>query len=115
MASERRIGSEESATRERLLDAAEELLRTQGHSAVTVRRVAEQARLKRQLVHYYFRSMEELFVEVLRRAYERHARLHQRQKEREDEREMSELDDHFAAPSCQWPDFFSASTTSRGM
>lgn len=76
MASERRIGSEESETRERLLDAAEELLRTQGHSAVTVRRVAEQAGLKRQLVHYYFRSMEEVFLEVLRRAYARHfARL----------------------------------------
>src|SRR5579883_2036807 len=72
MTSERRIGSEDSETRERLLDAAEELLGTQGHSAVTVRRVADHAGLKRQLVHYYFRSMEELFLEVLRRAYDRH-------------------------------------------
>jgi AcrR family transcriptional regulator len=76
MASERRFGSEESETRERLLNAAEELLRTQGHSAVTVRRVAETAGLKRQLVHYYFRSMEDLLLEVLGRAYDRHfARL----------------------------------------
>jgi AcrR family transcriptional regulator len=76
MASERRMGSEASETRERLLDAAEELLRAEGHGAVTVRRVAEKAGLKRQLVHYYFRSMEELFGEVLRRAQDRHfARL----------------------------------------
>jgi AcrR family transcriptional regulator len=76
MASERRFGSEDSEARERFLNAAEELLRTQGHSAVTVRRVAEMAGLKRQLVHYYFRSMEDLLLEVLRRAYDRHfARL----------------------------------------
>ena len=72
MATDRRIGSEDSESRERLLDAAEALLQTEGHSAVTVRRIAAHAGLKRQLIHYYFRSMEELFLEVLRRAYERH-------------------------------------------
>ena len=72
MASDRRIGSEDSESRERLLDAAEALLQAEGHSAVTVRRIAAQAGLKRQLVHYYFRSMEELFLEILSRAYERH-------------------------------------------
>jgi TetR/AcrR family transcriptional regulator len=76
MASERRIGSEDSKTREHLLDAAEELLRTQGHSAVTVRGIAAEAGLKRQLVHYYFRSMEELYLEILQRAYGRHFERH---------------------------------------
>lgn len=76
MSSERRIGSEESKTREKLLDAAEELLRTQGHSAVTVRGIAAEAGLKRQLVHYYFRSMEELYLEILQRAYSRHFERH---------------------------------------
>jgi AcrR family transcriptional regulator len=76
MATQRRIGSEDSESRERLLDAAEQLLHREGHSAVTVRRIAAEAGLKRQLVHYYFRSMEDLFLEVLERAYERHfARL----------------------------------------
>lgn len=72
MATDRRIGSEDSESRERLLDAAEALLQTEGHSAVTVRRIAAQAGLKRQLIHYYFRSMEELFLEILSRAYQRH-------------------------------------------
>ena len=77
MASERRIGSEDSETRERLLDVAEELLRTEGHVAVTVRKLAAEAGLKRQLVHYYFRSMEELFLEILDRAYARHFERHE--------------------------------------
>lgn len=68
MASNRRIGSEESATRIRLLDAAADLMRTEGHSAVTVRRLADHAGLKRQLVHYYFRSMEDLFLAVVERS-----------------------------------------------
>ena len=72
MTSTRRIGSEDSESRERLLDAAETLLQTEGCSAVTVRQIAARAGLKRQLVHYYFRSMEELFLEILSRAYERH-------------------------------------------
>jgi AcrR family transcriptional regulator len=72
MAGERRIGSEDSRSRERLLDAAEQLLQSQGHSAVSVRRIAAEAGVKRALVHYYFRSMEALFLEVLERAYERH-------------------------------------------
>lgn len=39
-----------------------------GYSAVTSRRVAEQADLKSQLVHYYFASMEDLFVALYERS-----------------------------------------------
>lgn len=66
------MGSEDSESRLRLLDAAQRLLQSEGHHAVTVRRVAAEAGLKRQLVHYYFRSMEELFLEILERAYQPH-------------------------------------------
>ena len=51
-------------------------------------------------------------------APERHDGLGERRAEREDEGEMTDLDDHGLAtssPSCQRPCFFSASTTSRGM
>jgi AcrR family transcriptional regulator len=63
----RRIGAEDSKTRAQLLDAAEALLREEGYAAVTSRRVAAEAGLKPQLVHYYFRTMDDLFLEVFRR------------------------------------------------
>jgi AcrR family transcriptional regulator len=62
-----------------LLDAAEQLMLEEGYAAVTSRRLANKAGLKPQLVHYYFRTMEELFLEVFRRrgeeALEVHAQL----------------------------------------
>src|SRR6478736_4441687 len=67
MGSPRRLGTEESKTRGQLLDAAEELMLDEGYAAVTSRRVAAKAGLKPQLVHYYFRSMDDLFLEVFRR------------------------------------------------
>ena len=63
----RRIGAADSKTRARLVEAAEELLLEEGYAAVTSRRVAARAVLKPQLVHYYFRTMDDLFVEVFRR------------------------------------------------
>jgi AcrR family transcriptional regulator len=53
-----------------LLDAAEQLMLKHGYAAVTSRRVAEQAGLKAALVHYYFRNMDELFIELYRRRAE---------------------------------------------
>jgi len=52
------------------MDAAEQLLLEEGYAAVTSRRVGTKAGLKAQLVHYYFRSMDDLFVEVFRRRAE---------------------------------------------
>src|SRR5437763_2607461 len=70
-ASPRRIGAEDSKTRAQLVEAAEKLLLEQGYAAVTSRRVAAKAGLKPQLVHYYFRTMDDLFIEVLRRNAEK--------------------------------------------
>jgi len=39
----------------------------EGYAAVTSRRVAAEAGLKPQLVHYYFRTMEDLFLTLYRR------------------------------------------------
>ena len=63
----RRIGAESSNTRARLLDAAEALMLDEGYAAVTSRRVAARAGLKPQLVHYYFRTMDDLFLALYRR------------------------------------------------
>jgi TetR/AcrR family transcriptional regulator len=70
MGSARRIGAPDAKNRAVLLDAAEQLLLEEGYAAVTSRRVAEKAGLKPQLVHYYFRTMEELFLAVFRRMAE---------------------------------------------
>jgi AcrR family transcriptional regulator len=67
MTSARRIGTPEAKNRALLLEAAEQLMLEEGYAAVTSRRLANKAGLKPQLVHYYFRTMEELFVEVFRR------------------------------------------------
>ena len=56
--------------RARLVDAAEQLLLEEGYAAVTSRRVGARAELKPQLVHYYFRTMDDLFTEVFRRRAE---------------------------------------------
>lgn len=64
---QRRIGAPDAKNRTLLLDAAEELLLTAGAGAVSSRRVAERAGLKHQLVHYYFRTMDDLFLAMFRR------------------------------------------------
>src|SRR5690348_6892446 len=70
MASARRIGAPDAKNRIVLLDAAEALMIEEGYVAVTSRRVADQAGLKPQLVHYYFRTMDDLFLAVFRRRAE---------------------------------------------
>ena len=70
MASERRIGAPDAKNRTVLLDAAERLMLEEGYAAVTSRRVAEKAGLKPQLVHYYFRTMDDLYLAVFRRRAE---------------------------------------------
>ena len=45
-------------------------MRNEGYAAVTSRRVAARAGLKPQLVHYYFRTMDDLFLALYRRGAE---------------------------------------------
>lgn len=57
-------------SRELLLDAAEALMRESGYAEVTSRKVAAKAGLKPQLVHYYFRTMDDLFLAAFHRLAE---------------------------------------------
>ncbi len=70
MASPRRIAGPNAKNRAVLLDAAERLMLEEGYAAVSSRRVAAAAGLKPQLVHYYFRTMDDLFLAVFRRRAE---------------------------------------------
>lgn len=65
-------------TVEAFLDAAERLLITVGYPNITTRLLAEEARANHGLVHYYFGSMEQLFMSVLERYTDR---LIERQRE----------------------------------
>ena len=60
-----------NATAERILDAAERLLVEVGHAGITTRGLADEAEANQGLIHYYFGSMDELFVQVLERFTER--------------------------------------------
>ena len=58
-----------------LVKAAARLVRDEGCSAVTARRLAEEVGLKRQIVHYYFGTIEDLLIAVIRTGV---ARIHER-------------------------------------
>ena len=66
----RRTGSEDSKTRAQLIEVTERLMVSEGYAAVTSRRVALEAGVTAPLVHYYFPSLDDLFVAVLQRRAE---------------------------------------------
>jgi AcrR family transcriptional regulator len=70
MSSTRRLGGTDSKSRSHLLDVAESMMLADGFASVTSRRLGTRAGVSPQLVHYYFRTMDELFVEVFRRRAE---------------------------------------------
>ncbi|ULE32512.1 TetR/AcrR family transcriptional regulator [Mycobacterium sp. IDR2000157661] len=59
-------GGRESATRAALIEATAQVMLEEGYAAATSRRVAAKAGVKPALVHYYFPSMDDLFLAVLR-------------------------------------------------
>jgi AcrR family transcriptional regulator len=67
MAAPRRRGTETSETRAKLLDITERVMIDDGYAAVSSRRVARDAGVTPALVHYYFATLDDLFLEVLRR------------------------------------------------
>jgi len=61
----RRAATEEKVTR--VLDAAEEIMLGEGYAAVTSRSVAARVGIPAPLLHYYFPTIDDLFVAVVRR------------------------------------------------
>lgn len=62
----RRKGVQSSETRAQLLRGAIQILGEEGAAAVTARRLAEQVGLGRHIVHYYFGTIDEVFVAIMR-------------------------------------------------
>jgi AcrR family transcriptional regulator len=67
MAAPRRPRAATEEKRNRLLDAAEAIMLKEGYAAVSSRRVAAVVGIKAPLVHYYFATLDDLFVGVLQR------------------------------------------------
>src|SRR5579875_866974 len=61
-----KAGARESATRQALIQATAQVMLQEGYAAATSRRVAAQAGVRPALVHYYFPSMDDLYLAVLR-------------------------------------------------
>src|SRR5262245_45776802 len=69
----RRAATAEKLTR--LLDATEEIILRQGYAAVSSRTVAASVAINAPLVHYYFPTIDDLFVAVLKRRAEQTVEL----------------------------------------
>jgi len=70
-------GSPDNAgTRAAILDATAAIMVEEGYAAVTSRRVAERAGQKSKLVHYYFATMDDLFVALYERSAAEHFQRH---------------------------------------
>lgn len=66
MASTRKPNADDGGTRQRLIQATIQLMHDEGYAAATSRRVAASAGVKQALVYYYFPTMDDLFLEVLK-------------------------------------------------
>jgi AcrR family transcriptional regulator len=67
MAERRRPRAATEEKRTRLLDATEEIMLRDGYAAVSSRSVAAAVGIQAPLVHYYFPTIDDLFVAVLQR------------------------------------------------
>ncbi|MFV8054616.1 TetR/AcrR family transcriptional regulator [Mycobacterium sp. 48b] len=70
MAKSNRTGTRDTGTRDKILDACAHIMLTEGYAAATSRRIAEEVGVQRALVYYYFPTMDELYLAVLRRGSE---------------------------------------------
>ena len=59
-----------SDTRSLIMDATEQIMIGEGYAGVSSRKVAAKAGLKSNPLHYYFQSMDELFIATFRRLEE---------------------------------------------
>jgi TetR/AcrR family transcriptional regulator of autoinduction and epiphytic fitness len=66
MTSPRKAKADDGGTRRRLLEATAQIMHDEGYAGATSRRVAAKAGVRQPLVHYYFPTMDDLFLAVLR-------------------------------------------------
>jgi AcrR family transcriptional regulator len=67
MATPSRAGKRDTGMRDKILDATAEIMLEEGYAAATSRRVAEKVGVQRALLYYYFPTMDDLYLALLRR------------------------------------------------
>jgi TetR/AcrR family transcriptional regulator, regulator of autoinduction and epiphytic fitness len=65
MTTVRKAKADDGGTRRRLLEATAQIMHDEGYAAATSRRIAARAGIRQPLVHYYFPTMDDLFLAVL--------------------------------------------------
>jgi AcrR family transcriptional regulator len=78
MTTPRRTGAESSSTRAFLLDVTERIMREEGYAGVSSRSVAKRAGVTPALIHYYFPTLDDLFLALFRRGAERNLERQER-------------------------------------
>ena len=66
MATPRKSKADDGGTRRRLIEATAQIMYDDGYAAATSRQIAAKAGVKQALVYYYFPTMDDLFLEVLK-------------------------------------------------
>lgn len=69
--STRRMGPVGSENWHAMLDSAQDVLLEEGHASLSSRRIAERLGVKQRLIYYYFRTMDDLIIDLFRRSNER--------------------------------------------
>ena len=67
MATSESVGKRDTGTREKIMLATLDIMFEDGYASATSRRIAEKVGVQRAVVYYYFPTMDDLFLEVLRR------------------------------------------------
>ncbi|MEE6164095.1 MULTISPECIES: TetR/AcrR family transcriptional regulator [unclassified Mycolicibacterium] len=62
----RQANAKDAGTRRRLIEATAQIMRDDGYAAATSRHVAAKVGVKSALVYYYFATMDDLYLAVLR-------------------------------------------------
>src|ERR1043165_1214039 len=66
MPAARAVKEKDAGTRRRLMEATAQVIRDEGYAAATTRRIAAVAGVRSALVYYYFDTLADLFISVLR-------------------------------------------------
>lgn len=88
MTKSRRMGPEDSQQRTILMDAAEAILCEEGYVGISARNVATRAGLTKQLLYYYFKTMDELILALVQRINQRRLALFRETQESADPSRM---------------------------